>query len=332
MKTDITATGKTVAEALENAKKELGVEILDEDVNGLKFEILEQPKKSGFLGLRSLPAKVRVYSTEAEAAPEKPEPAPTRSAAQTRREPVKADGASAQNTQKKDTAPRAPRSAQNKQSTPPQQNPQNTPRRAENNRPKKQKRPIPEAKPMPVLESTAEELQNDPALLFVRKLLADLELEARAEMLLDEENMRRILIYGEDACSLIGHHGETLDAFQYLANLAVMRHRKEAAREGISENKARVTIDIENYRAKREETLRALARRMAAKALKYKHSVMLEPMNPYERRIIHSEIQNIEGVSTNSVGTDNNRKIVIYLTDEKKPAGQAPETDGESEE
>ena len=168
---------------------------------------------------------------------------------------------------------------------------------------------------MPVLESTAEELQNDAALVFVRKLITDLEINARAEMYIDDENMRRVLIYGEEACSLIGHHGETLDAFQYLANLAVIRHRKEAAKEGESESKARVTIDIENYRAKREATLRALARRMAAKALKYRRSVMLEPMNPYERRIIHSEIQNIEGVATNSVGAENNRKIVIYLTD-----------------
>ena len=72
---------------------------------------------------------------------------------------------------------------------------------------------------------------------------------------------------------------------------------------------------------------------MAAKALKYKRSVMLEPMNPYERRIIHSEIQNIDGVSTNSVGTENNRKIVIYLTDEKKPTAAEPTADeGETEE
>ena len=75
----------------------------------------------------------------------------------------------------------------------------------------------------------------------------------------------------------------------------------------------RITVDVEGYRAKREETLRALARRMAARVQKYKKSVMLEPMNPYERRIIHSEIQNIAGVSTNSIGSENNRKIVIFL-------------------
>ena len=168
---------------------------------------------------------------------------------------------------------------------------------------------------MPMIDATAEELQGDAALVFVRKIIEDLEINARAEMYIDEENMHRIVIYGEEACSLIGHHGETLDAFQYLANLALIRRRKEAAKEGEQEGKNRVTVDIENYRAKREETLRALARRMAHKALKYRRSVMLEPMNPYERRIIHSEIQKIDGVATNSVGAENNRKIVIYLTD-----------------
>ena len=112
---------------------------------------------------------------------------------------------------------------------------------------------------------------------------------------------------------LIGHHGDTLDAFQYLANLAANREFKSG-----DKNHNRVTVDIEDYRSKREQTLRALARRMANKAIKYGRSVMLEPMNPYERRIIHSEIQNIEGVATNSIGSENNRKVVIYLTDGKK--------------
>ena len=126
---------------------------------------------------------------------------------------------------------------------------------------------------------------------------------------------RREVAEGEDASTLIGHHGDTLDALQYLANLASARKNIHGERD-----KSRVTLDIEGYRAKREETLRALARRMAAKALKNRRSVMLEPMSAYERRIIHSEIQNIEGVSTNSIGSDNNRKIVIFLTD-KKPQG-----------
>ena len=150
---------------------------------------------------------------------------------------------------------------------------------------------------------------------FVKTLIADIGLSAEATLYSCEDGTRRIIIEGEDASTLIGHHGDTLDALQYLANLASARKNINGERD-----KSRVTIDIEGYRAKREETLRALARRMAAKALRNKRSVMLEPMSAYERRIIHSEIQGIEGVSTNSVGSDNNRKIVIYLTD-KKPSG-----------
>ncbi len=330
MKIDITATGKTVDEALENAKKELGIDVIDD---GLKYEIIDLPKKTGFLGFKSVPAKVRLYSVEEEDIlgdvfkPEEKKPAPERKPQEKkpaaekkpaqhggkehiRTAPAKEAFAKPQEkpAEEKSEAKAEPKTAE-KQEKKPQEKKQNKSRSA------KGKRPAAEAKPMPMLENTAEELQNDAALVFVRKLITDLEINARAEMYIDEENMRRVLIYGEEACSLIGHHGETLDAFQYLANLAVIRHRKEAAKEGENESKARVTIDIENYRAKREATLRALARRMAAKALKYRRSVMLEPMNPYERRIIHSEIQNIEGVATNSVGAENNRKIVIYLTE-----------------
>ena len=122
---------------------------------------------------------------------------------------------------------------------------------------------------------------------------------------------KRISINGDDAAILIGHHGETLDSLQYLASLAANKRVN-----GKKEEYTKISVDVEGYRAKREETLRALARRMASKVLKYKKSVMLEPMNPYERRIIHSEIQNMEGVSTNSIGSENNRKIVIFLDSE----------------
>lgn len=323
MKIDITATGKTVDEALENAKKELGIDVIDD---GLKYEIIDLPKKGGFLGLKTVPAKVRVYSVEEEDIlgdvfkPEEKKPAPEK-------KPQEKKPATVQGKEHIRTAPAKEAFANGKPADKPAEvkTVEAKPEVKTEKKPadKKQgkgkrdnrKKPVTEAKPMPVLDTTAEELQNDTALVFVRKLISDLEINARAEMYVDDENVRRVLIYGEEACSLIGHHGETLDAFQYLANLAVIRHRKEAAKDGENESKARVTIDIENYRAKREATLRALARRMAAKALKYRRSVMLEPMNPYERRIIHSEIQNIEGVSTNSVGAENNRKIVIYLTD-----------------
>ena len=146
------------------------------------------------------------------------------------------------------------------------------------------------------------------AVAFVEKLLADMNIDAEMTVADGENGELRIAINGESAAILIGHHGETLDSLQYLANLAANKRV-----DGKKEDYVKVSVDVEGYRAKREETLRALARRMAAKVQKYKKSVMLEPMNPYERRIIHSEIQNIEGVSTNSIGSENNRKIVIFL-------------------
>ena len=139
-----------------------------------------------------------------------------------------------------------------------------------------------------------------------------MNIEADIEMSDGENGEKRITVNGEGASVLIGHHGETLDSLQYLANLAANKKVN-----GKKEEYVRVAVDVEGYRAKREETLRALARKMAAKVLKYKKSVMLEPMNPYERRIIHSEIQEIEGVSTNSIGSENNRKIVIFLDSDK---------------
>ena len=147
------------------------------------------------------------------------------------------------------------------------------------------------------------------ALEFIKKLLCDMQIEASVEMKNgDSDDNKIIAIDGEGAAILIGHHGETLDSLQYLANLAANKRVNGVKREFV-----KITVDVEGYRAKREETLRALARRMAQKVLKYKKSVMLEPMNPYERRIIHSEVQKIDGVSTNSIGSENNRKVVMYL-------------------
>ena len=143
---------------------------------------------------------------------------------------------------------------------------------------------------------------------LVKDLLANMGLDAKATMTDGEAGEKRITVEGGNAALLIGHHGETLDALQHLATLAANKKV-----EGEKQDYVKISVDVEGYRAKREETLRALARRMADKVLKYKKSVMLEPMNPYERRIIHSEVQKIEGVSTNSIGSDSNRKVVMYL-------------------
>lgn len=150
----------------------------------------------------------------------------------------------------------------------------------------------------------------DLALDFVHTLLKNVNIEATVTVS-DEDDRKKIDIVGDTAGTLIGHHGETLDSLQHLVNLAACR----------TENKKapcpKISVDVEGYRAKRENSLRALARRMAEKVVKYKKSVMLEPMNPYERRIIHSELQSFKGVSTNSIGSENNRKVVIYLDDQQ---------------
>ncbi len=163
----------------------------------------------------------------------------------------------------------------------------------------------------------------DVALDFIRQIVSDMELNLTVEKKIGSNDDILITVDGEGAGTLIGHHGETLDSLQYLANLAANKKVKGEKRDYV-----KITLDIEGYRAKREESLRALARRMAAKVIKYKKSVMLEPMNPYERRIIHSEVQGVEGVSTNSIGSENNRRVVMFLDDSKNDA-QPSATDEE---
>lgn len=152
----------------------------------------------------------------------------------------------------------------------------------------------------------------DIALAFIEQVVSDMELNLTVAKKAGNNDDILITVDGEGAGLLIGHHGETLDSLQYLANLAANKKIK-----GEKHDYVKITLDIEGYRAKREETLRALARRMAAKVVKYKKSVMLEPMNPYERRIIHSEVQHVAGVSTNSIGSENNRRVVMFLDDSK---------------
>lgn len=161
---------------------------------------------------------------------------------------------------------------------------------------------------------TQEEM--DYALEFANTLLANMQLDARAEaadangeeyVINGDANVYpKINITGADTGILIGHHGETLDAIQYLVNLSALRKSKQKDGDYV-----KIVVDIEGYREKREETLRSLAKRMAQRAVKYKRNVFLEPMNAYERRIIHSELQFFENVSTHSVGTDKDRKIII---------------------
>ena len=280
MTTEIQATGKNVNEAIENLKTKLCVDSLDE----IEWKLVSTEKKGFLFGIGSQPAKVVAYIKTPDPVPEKKAEKKPDAKAEVKTE--KKAEKKAEKTEKKPDAKKAEKKAEPK--------------------PKKPKTPSTEA-------------EVKAAMSFVESLIKNLELNVTTSITADEENGSCISIAGDDAGMLIGHHGETLDAVQYLANLAANRA------EGKDDHE-RIAIDVEGYREKREETLRALARRMAAKVQKYGKSVMLEPMNPYERRIIHSEIQNIEGISTNSIGSDNNRKVVIFLTE--KGMGRLPARDG----
>ncbi|MCQ2429615.1 MAG: KH domain-containing protein [Clostridia bacterium] len=189
-----------------------------------------------------------------------------------------------------------------------------------------EKKPAPK-RPANIDPATASESEQN-AYRFICKLVENMELaDVVVAMHPGDNDDMVITVDGENAGVLIGHHGDTLDALQYLANLAA--NRKE---EGEKREFARITVDVEDYRAKREEALRILARKKGNQVLKYKKSIMLEPMNPYERRIIHSEIQHMEGISTNSIGAENNRRVVIYLEEEGMPTAALKSEDARGEE
>lgn len=280
---EITAFGNDVAEAKENARAALSAGPLDD----VTFEVLHAGSRGifGIIGVKKAQVKASMN------VPDRQEP---------------------KRHEKKDRPERTERPRR----TEGEKNPRKE--RAERTRPADTapKAEKPKSAVIPETELKLERMEvadgEDLSFEFVKTLIKNLGLDATAELYSCDDGTRRISVTGEDASALIGHHGDTLDAVQYLANLASAQKNVNGERI-----KSRVTLDIEGYRAKREEALRALARRMAAKALRNHRSVMLEPMTPYERRIIHSEVQGIEGVSTNSIGSDNNRKIVIYLTDKK---------------
>ena len=284
---EVTAVGKDILEAQENARIALGAgELAD-----VQFEIVDAGSKGifGIIGVR--PAKVRAFveipdTTEKRNRNDRP-----------KRENKGGEGKKTERKEDRKPKSKKPEKKTEKKNDEPKVS-----------APKSEVIPEAELKMERRIVSEGEDMSFD----FVKTVIADIGLNAEAELYSCEDGTRRITIVGDDASALIGHHGDTLDALQYLANLASARKNIKGERD-----KSRVTLDIEGYRKKREETLRALARRMAAKALRNRRSVMLEPMSAYERRIIHSEIQGIEGVSTNSIGNDNNRKIVIFLTDKK---------------
>ena len=306
MRKEIIASGKDIQTAIANAKEALGVSPIDD----IEYEVIDLGSKGIFGIIGAKPTKVKAYIEIPDANPEKAR---------------KKQRSEAKNAQKNENGPRKNKNGRNRH----RRNDTVSDEILEKIKSEHNENAPSKSAAVPEADLSFEKIDApegiDLSYDFVNKLIANLGINATALLYSCSDGTRRITIEGEDASILIGHHGDTLDALQYLSNLASAKKNAEGEK-----NHSRVTIDIEGYRAKREETLRALARKKAAQALKNNRSVMLEPMTPYERRIIHSEIQAIEGVSTNSIGADNNRKIVIYLTDKSK-ANSASKSEEEKE-
>jgi len=160
-----------------------------------------------------------------------------------------------------------------------------------------------EDKPEKVINYTAEAAEGNPAAVFVKGLIDRMGAPGQVLAATDEDCLR-LRIDSEMMGVLIGHRGETLDAMQYLTSLVINRNRK-------TEGYTRVTLDTEDYREKREETLRRLAKKVASQVKATGRAKTLEPMNPYERRVLHSTLQNHPYVTTHSEGDEPNRRVVV---------------------
>lgn len=295
----IDVTGKTEDEAVAKALAELGL-----DRDDVSVEILERAKK-GFLGIGASPAKVRV-TYEVPDEPVKPSrPAPVQPV-----RPVQPVSSPKPAQPVKPVEPAAPVSAPvEERSEKPEKPERRRQPRQRNDRRTPPRQPQSEEsgeaafefKPVDLGEPcTDEKAQQITA--FLTGLLEHMESSAQVKVYLDPEGRYKVILEGEKLGALIGRRGETLDAIQQLTNYSVNKG---------SEKRVRVHVDAENYRLKREQSLQHLAHKVAAKVVKYKRNVTLEPMNAYERHVIHTALQDVEGVTTYSMGTDPNRRVIV---------------------
>ena len=296
--------GETYEIAVENAKRLLNA---PEDAI-LHFETIQEAKKRLF-GIKKDPAKVKVwYEVKDKPAPQpKKEPAPAKEAA-----PVKKP-APAQ--EKKPQQEKKPKEQKNEQKPAPAKEKKPQQEKKQEPKPAAPKAAAAEAElPEPVYTPLPIE-ENDAAANYLKAIVAGIGIED-AKFTLEKEENDNEYIYtidcGKEDGALIGRRGETLDAIQYLLRLSVNK--------GLSDDKHRkVSVNVGNYREKRNENLRQLAAKNARTVLKYGRNVALEPMNPYERRIIHTAIQQIEGVTSFSTGVDSGRRVIIALEEGVSP-------------
>jgi spoIIIJ-associated protein len=247
------------------------------DRDDVSVEVLERAK-SGFLGIGAAPARVKVSYEVPDEAPKAPQP---------KQAPV-AEKPAVKEAPKKQKEARVEAPVPKKAAEP---KPVEAPKAA-----------APAADPQQ--EGIAGEVEEKIS-AFLSGLLAQMDVSATPNITAREEGGYQVTLEGERLGALIGHRGETLDAIQQLTNYSVNRNRAK---------RVRVHIDVENYRAKREEALQRLAEKVAAKVVKYRRNITLEPMNAYERHVIHEALQDVPDVVTYSTGTEPNRRTVVAFT------------------
>ena len=286
------ATGKTVDEARAKACALLGVQA--EDLN-VSYEVLEMPQKTGFLGLKLTPAKVRV-SVEEPDAPKAPEA------------PAAAEAPAPVPVEEKVEAPAAPAAEE----AAPAEEP-----KAEEAAPVAEAAPAEEAEEVEVPINIEENSKVKAAVEYLKEVITRMGVNDVTFSAVQKGEATIIRLDGEKLGALIGRRGETMESLSYLASLVANRLEGDYIKLG---------LDVAGYRDKRESDLTALAQRIGAKVRKTGRSFAMEPMNPYERRIIHSAIGKMEGVRSESKGEGRDRRVVIYST---APDAQTDNTYGE---
>ena len=286
------ATGKTVDEARAKACALLGVQA--EDMN-VSYEVLEMPQKTGFLGLKLTPAKVRV-SVEEPDAPKAPEA------------PAAAEAPAAVPVEEKVEAPAAPAAEE----AAPAEEP-----KAEEAAPVAEAAPAEEAEEVEVPINIEENSKVKAAVEYLQEVITRMGVNDVTFSAVQKGEATIIRLDGEKLGALIGRRGETMESLSYLASLVANRLEGDYIKLG---------LDVAGYRDKRENDLTVLAQRIGNKVRKTGRSFAMEPMNPYERRIIHSAIGKMEGVRSESKGEGRDRRVVIYST---APDAQTDNTYGE---
>ena len=290
MEKTLVATGKTIDLAIESALAQLGL-----DRDSVSVQVLQQAK-GGFLGLGAQPAKVQVTYEAPDEVPAAPKVA--LSSASRKPKPAAQKAPEAPKPAPKPEmpkAPEAPKQAVPKPAEAPKQRPPKAPRQP---KPEAPKAPAAPKEYAPAPEGSVEEKIER----FIKGLLEHMDSNAVPHCWKESGSTYRVDLVGEDLGYLIGRRGDTLDAIQHLCNYAVNRD---------VEGHIRVNVDAEAYRQKREESLRRYARKKAQQVLKARRRTTLEPMNAYERHVIHAALQDMENITTHSTGVEPNRCVVI---------------------